>query len=94
MQYWERIRGLREDADLSQTELAQFFRVGQKTISNWENGRNEPPYEILKKYANWILRREWALPIPRARNARPYGCRERPLCRSENSAQNKLLSKL
>lgn len=51
MQYWERIRGLREDADLSQTELAQFFRVGQKTISNWENGRNEPPYEILKKYA-------------------------------------------
>lgn len=51
MQYWERIRGLREDADLSQTELAQIFRVGQKTISNWENGRNEPPYEILKKYA-------------------------------------------
>lgn len=51
MQYSERIRGLREDADLSQTELAQIFRVGQKTISNWENGRNEPPYEILKKYA-------------------------------------------
>lgn len=51
MQYWERIRGLREDADLSQTELAKIFRVGQKTISNWENGRNEPPYEILKKYA-------------------------------------------
>lgn len=51
MQYSERIRGLREDADLSQTELAKIFRVGQKTISNWENGRNEPPYEILKKYA-------------------------------------------
>ncbi|MEZ3497281.1 MAG: helix-turn-helix domain-containing protein [Lachnospiraceae bacterium] len=51
MQYSERIRGLREDADLSQTELAQIFNVGQKTVSNWETGRNEPPYEILKKYA-------------------------------------------
>ena len=51
MQYSERIRVLREDADLSQTELAQIFNVGQKTVSNWETGRNEPPYEILKKYA-------------------------------------------
>ncbi len=51
MQYSERIRGLREDADLSPTELAQIFNVGQKTVSNWETGRNEPPYEILKKYA-------------------------------------------
>ncbi len=51
MQYSERIRGLREDADLSQTELAQFFNVGQTTVSNWEIGRTEPPYEILKKYA-------------------------------------------
>ena len=38
MQYSERIRGLREDADLSQTELAQIFNVGQKTVSNWEQG--------------------------------------------------------
>ena len=29
---------------------------------------------FLSQYkVNWILRREWALPIPRARNARPYG---------------------
>jgi len=51
MKYFDRIRALREDADMNQTQIAKMFNVGQKTISNWESGRNEPPYEILIKYS-------------------------------------------
>ena len=51
MKYFDRIRALREDADLNQTQIAKMFNVGQKTVSNWESGRNEPPYDILIKYS-------------------------------------------
>lgn len=51
MKYFDRIRALREDADMNQTQIAKMFNVGQKTVSNWESGRNEPPYEILIKYS-------------------------------------------
>lgn len=51
MKYNDRIRALREDADMNQTQIAKMFNVGQKTVSNWESGRNEPPYDILIKYA-------------------------------------------
>ena len=51
MKYYDRIRALREDADLNQTQIAKMFNVGQKTVSNWESGRNEPPYDILIKYS-------------------------------------------
>ena len=51
MNYHEIIKALREDADLTQTELARLLNTTQRTISNWESGRNEPPYEMLIKYA-------------------------------------------
>ncbi|MGN0520936.1 MAG: helix-turn-helix domain-containing protein [Candidatus Fimenecus sp.] len=54
MTYSERLRGLREDRDLTQTQLAEILHTSQKAISNWENGRNEPPYDILIKYAKFF----------------------------------------
>lgn len=51
MNWNEIIRGLREDADLTQTEMGKILKATQKQVSNWETGRNEPPYDILKKYA-------------------------------------------
>ncbi|QBP17620.1 MULTISPECIES: helix-turn-helix domain-containing protein [Lactobacillaceae] len=33
---------------LTQQQLAQKLHVSRKTISNWENGRSEPSFEILK----------------------------------------------
>ena len=45
------IQELRKDKNLTQSELAKIFNTTQRTISNWEAGRNEPPYEILRKYA-------------------------------------------
>ncbi|MDE5995228.1 MAG: helix-turn-helix domain-containing protein [Oscillospiraceae bacterium] len=53
--YWnERIRGLREDTDLNQTEMGKILQATQRQISNWEVGRNEPPFEILIKYAMYF----------------------------------------
>ena len=54
MTYGGRLRGLREDCDCTQTQLAEMFHVSQKAISNWENGRNKPPYDVLIKYAKFF----------------------------------------
>lgn len=51
MQWNDVLRALREDKDFTQKELAQILNTTQRTLSNWENGRNQPPYEILIKYA-------------------------------------------
>ncbi|MBQ8134487.1 MAG: helix-turn-helix transcriptional regulator [Clostridia bacterium] len=54
MPYNEIIQELRKDKGLTQTELAKIFLTTQRTISNWECGRNEPPYEMLIKYAKYF----------------------------------------
>lgn len=51
MEIFERIKKIREVLKISQTEFSEVFEVSQKTISNWETGRNEPPLEKLKKFA-------------------------------------------
>ena len=48
MNYNERIRGLREDKDMNQTQLAKAIQSTQKTISNWEKGYSEPSIEMIK----------------------------------------------
>lgn len=54
MKWNEIIRGLREDRDLTQTSLAKILHTNQRTISNWEAGRNQPPYEVLILYAKYF----------------------------------------
>lgn len=44
-----RIKDLREDADLKQSELAQAVGISQKTLSNYETGKTNPDsYAIIK----------------------------------------------
>lgn len=53
MEYYERIRALREDKDLTQYQIAQLLHVGQKTYSDYELGKTRIPVErlmILAKY--------------------------------------------
>lgn len=38
----DRIRGLREDKDMTQKNLGDKLGVSNNTISSWENGINEP----------------------------------------------------
>lgn len=54
MAYNEILQELRKDRGLSQKQLADIFITTQRTISNWENGRNEPPYDMLVKYAKYF----------------------------------------
>lgn len=54
MKYNEVIQELRKDKGLTQKQLSEIFLTTQRTISNWESGRNEPPYEMLVKYATYF----------------------------------------
>ena len=47
----ERIRGLREDRDLSQKELAAILNIAQTTYSDYELGKINIPIETLKALA-------------------------------------------
>lgn len=42
-----RIKELRNECGILQADLAKILKVGQGTISNWENGRTEPDQESL-----------------------------------------------
>ena len=53
MHYLERIRALREDADLSQTEVAALLRVGQKTYSDYELGKTRIPLDSMLLLARY-----------------------------------------
>ena len=52
--YNEILKALREDHDMTQTELGKIFNLTQRQISTYETGRNEPPYNILRKYATYF----------------------------------------
>ena len=47
MHYSERIRSLREDCDITQTEIASLLKVGQKTYSDYELGKTRIPVDSL-----------------------------------------------
>lgn len=55
MTYTERIRELREDNDLTQSQTANILNVGQKTYSDYELGKTRIPIDsiiTLAKYYN------------------------------------------
>ena len=54
MKFNERLRALREDKDINQTELAKAVGSGQKSISFFETGRYEPSIEIILKMAKYF----------------------------------------
>ena len=52
MQYI-RIRNLREDKDLTQTDLAVFLHCSQRAYSYYESGERDIPTETLIKIADY-----------------------------------------
>lgn len=46
-QYYERLRDLREDRDLTQTQIAQLLNTTQQVYSRYEKGINELPVRHL-----------------------------------------------
>lgn len=49
-----RLKELRINHGMKQSELAERFAVDQRTVSNWECGINEPNYEILIQLAKFF----------------------------------------
>lgn len=50
---YERIRDLREDKDLTQTDVASYLHISQRTYSRYENDERGIPIEILSKLATF-----------------------------------------
>ena len=50
---YERIRNLREDRDLTQTEIAEILNCSQRIYSNYERGDVDIPTEILIALAHY-----------------------------------------
>lgn len=49
----ERIKGLREDNDMNQTELALILNISQRAYSHYERGDREIPLKILVSLADY-----------------------------------------
>ncbi len=50
---YERIKNLRIDKDLTQTQIAQFLNCSQRIYSNYERGEVDIPTVILIKLADF-----------------------------------------
>ena len=48
---YPRIRNLREDADLSQKDMAEKLKCTQQAYSNYESGRRDIPTAVLIEIA-------------------------------------------
>ena len=58
MQYQQRIRDLRDDADKTRTEVAQVIKTTQSYYAQYKNGKREMPFSRaieLAKYYNVSL---------------------------------------
>ena len=48
-----RLRDLREDADLNQTQVAKYLGMSQTGYSKYETGENDVPTQVLVKLAQY-----------------------------------------
>ena len=50
---YNRIRDLREDADLTQNDISAYLHISQRAYSHYENGSRDIPTDILIKLADY-----------------------------------------
>lgn len=53
MPYYRRLRDLREDSDLTQTQLAEKLNMHKTTYTNYEQGKRDLPLEVAIKIAKF-----------------------------------------
>ena len=53
MKKYQRIRDLREDADLKQRQLSALLRCSQQTYSDYEQGKSDIPTDVLIALADY-----------------------------------------
>lgn len=54
MNYGERLRKLRKDRDLKQSDLAAILDISSSAIGSYERCERQPTYELLHKYAKYF----------------------------------------
>lgn len=54
LRFAQRLKTLRKEKGLKQSELAQALNVTQRKISYWENGQLEPDLLTLWKISNYF----------------------------------------
>lgn len=55
MNYYERLKDMREDHDLTQNDIAELLKTTRQQVSKWENGTQMmgvDKYVVLAKYYN------------------------------------------
>ncbi len=53
VQYYPRLRDLREDKDLTQEQLVHILNMHKTTYTNYEQGKREPPFELIIRLAKF-----------------------------------------
>lgn len=54
IKYNEILKALRQDHDLTQTDMATILHTSQRSVSHYESGKIEPPYNVLISYAKYF----------------------------------------
>lgn len=52
MEYYERIKNLREDRDITQKDVAALLGTSQSYYAQYENGKRPIPFERIIQIAN------------------------------------------
>lgn len=66
-----RLKGLREDRDLTQREIAKQLNIAQNTYSQYENGVHQLPIDILIRLAD-LYATSTDYILERTNDPRPY----------------------
>ena len=68
-----KLKNLRVNKNLTQTELANFLNVKRTTYTNWEVGRTEIPIEMLNKIAIYYnINMDYLLCLDKRKNIKTY----------------------
>ncbi len=54
IKFSERLKELRTERGLLQSQLGEIMGVRQVTVCTWENGTRQPDFETLKKIAKYF----------------------------------------
>ena len=54
-----RLKQVRKELNLSQTELSEKLEVQQADISRWESGKTTPNFQTLQKYSSLNVNVSW-----------------------------------
>lgn len=52
--FGERFKKLRNERNLTQSDIAKMFNVTDRAVSTWEVGKAQPSYDVLIKLADYF----------------------------------------